>query len=64
MEEKEKKPFGLRAASGKKNLMKAGNKYYLVAQSYCPLSVDYPNSTYDPPNTPLWQRVVLPEEFI
>ena len=64
MEEKEKKPFGLRAATGKKHLMKAGDKHYLVSQGYGPTPVDYPNSTYDLPNVYVWKKVVLPEEFI
>ena len=64
MEEKEKKPFGLRAATGKKHLMKAGDKHYLISPGRRTTPVDYPNNTHYPPNVYVWQKVVLPEEFI
>ena len=64
MEEKEKKPFGLRAAKGKKYLMEAGDKHYLVSPDRGTTGVDYPYNTYYVPNVYVWQKVILPEEFI
>ena len=64
MEEKEKKPFGLRAATGKKHLMKAGDKHYLLSPAPHITGIDYPNNTHYVPNVYIWKEVVLPEEFI
>ena len=64
MEEKEKKPFGLRAAMGKKYLMEVKDTYYLLSPASHTTEIDYPNNTYYVPNVYIWKEVVLPEEFI